>query len=121
MRIDKSKIKFVIEFPIPVNEPDGNGIIYTEESIIKAYEGVNNVPLIQYDEQGQSVVIGIVEKAEYINRTGILKGGLFCGGSNESNVLLDEENGKPIGKVLEMEIESFGFSRWNTAFMQERN
>lgn len=115
MRIDKSKIKFTIEIPIPTNEPDGNGIIYTEESIIKAYEKVNNVPLIQYDEQGRSIVIGIVEKAEYTNRTGILNGYLngyyFSGGSNESNVLLDEENGKPIGKVLEMEIKSFGFSR----------
>lgn len=49
MRCQQIEVKFRI--PVRINEPDGNGNVYTEEAIKNACIGAAGQPIIQYDEE----------------------------------------------------------------------
>ena len=57
MRVENTKVKLTI--PIPIDKPDANGIIYTEEAVEKA---VNNfgkyLPILYKDNECDEKVIG---------------------------------------------------------------
>jgi len=58
MRVENTKVKFTI--PIPINKPDCNGIIYTEEAVEKAVSNLNKYLPILYkkDTETDAVVVG---------------------------------------------------------------
>jgi hypothetical protein len=57
MRVENTKVKFTI--PIPIDKPDANGIVYTEEAVEKV---VNNfgkyLPIVYKDNKCDAKVIG---------------------------------------------------------------
>lgn len=57
MRVENTKVKITI--PIPIDKPDANGVIYTEEAVEKA---VNNfgkyLPIVYKDKECDKKVIG---------------------------------------------------------------
>lgn len=58
MRVENTKVKLTI--PIPVDKPDANGIIYTEEAVENALNNLRkNLPIV-YKENAETdeVVIG---------------------------------------------------------------
>ena len=96
-----NNIEVTIKIPINSNKPDGNGVIYTEEAIIKTCEKANNLPIITYNEKGEQIPIGIASDVEYKNGYVIIEGYVYAGGTMEM-VKLDEN------KVISMEIVGFG-------------
>ena len=57
MRVENAKVKITI--PMPIDKPDANGIVYTEEAVEKA---VNNfgkyLPIVYKDNKCDEKVIG---------------------------------------------------------------
>lgn len=66
MRVENTKIKLTI--PIPVNRPDHNGVIYTEEAIENAlYNLPTNLPILyKEDEETYAKVIGTTTGTSHI-------------------------------------------------------
>ena len=58
MRVENTKVKLTIH--IPINKPDCNGIIYTEEAVEKALNNLQkNLPIVyKKDAETDEVVIG---------------------------------------------------------------
>jgi len=58
MRVENTKVKFTI--PIPIDKPDANGIIYTEEAVENAVNNLNKHLPIVYKKSAETdeVVIG---------------------------------------------------------------
>lgn len=59
MRVKNAKVKLTI--PIPINKPDCNGIVYTEEAVEKAINNIHaNLPIIYMDNEKEidGMVIG---------------------------------------------------------------
>ena len=87
MRSNKP-IEITMKIPFPINEPDGNGAIYTKEVVEKAvqkYKG--GAPLIMIkDEIG--TVIGHIEQLELSDNCEVIAHG-FCyfGGTNEQGII----------------------------------
>jgi hypothetical protein len=52
MRVENTKIKLTI--PIPVNKPDANGIVYTEEAVEKAVNNLGKYLPILYKESAET-------------------------------------------------------------------
>lgn len=58
MRLDNIKVTF--KSKLPINEPNRNGIMYTRDAVIKAYEESRNRVLIEFSNvEGEFVPIGI--------------------------------------------------------------
>ena len=58
MRVKNTKIKLTI--PIPINEPDNNGVVYTKEAIEKAINNMNShLPILYKDNETDEKVIGM--------------------------------------------------------------
>jgi len=99
MRCENVKVR--LELPMPVNRPDCNGNIYTEEAIINAESTYKGAAII--DKTGdEDIVIGVVTNAKYskkdstVNVDGILRfGGTDCSvlktHKNEDGVLVIDE------------------------------
>ena len=103
MRCDKIRIH--AEIPVEIENgifEDGNKVKYSEEAIRKACEKADGRPSVQFDRDGNPLVIGIAEHAQW-NTKGFVEveGFLFARGTEEK-VDLNEN------VVTEMEIESFG-------------
>lgn len=106
-------IKISLEIPVKVNEPDGNGIVYTEEVIKKACEKAGSKPIMQYNGNSHEKcgfpsiparqVIGVVDKAEYRDGKILVEGRAFYGGTEEQVDIKD-------GKVVSMSITGFGIT-----------
>jgi len=102
MRCENIKVKFSI--PIPINKPDSNGNIYTEEAVINAYKNINNFPIIKFNDKGEEVVVGVANKVDYSNGIVNVEGIIYYGGTEEI-VKINDEN-----KITSFEISSFGIS-----------
>lgn len=66
MRVENTKIKLTI--PIPIDKPDANGIIYTEEAVENALNNLRkNLPIV-YKENAETdeVVIGSTTGGSHI-------------------------------------------------------
>ncbi len=102
-------INLTMKMPLPVDRPDGNGVIYTKEAfIIKAFEDAEDKPLevIHYD--GSTTVIGIVHSIEYVEDEngdyGLVSASLYHGGTCEEVDFRD-------GFVTSMRLSSIGISK----------
>ncbi len=95
-------IDITYSIPVPINEPDGNGNMYTEEAIIKACEKSEGQPIIQYNSEGKEVPIGIARTVKYSNGFIWVEGTIWYGGTSES-VLFDQQK-----QITDIKIVSFG-------------
>jgi tetrahydromethanopterin S-methyltransferase subunit F len=95
-------IKISLEIPVPLNELDKNGVVYTEEAISKSCENTKNLPIIVYDRNNQAKVVGVAEFIKYKNGIILADGRLFFGGTEEE-VFFDDSS-----RIISMEIGSFG-------------
>ena len=111
MRTDN--IKVTITIPIPYDQPDNNGNIYTKEAVEKAVNNLHKyLPLI-YKSKSEEKVIGTITgdsniatwdfENQVCNLT--LDGEIFFGGTN-SECIFDREK----GKIVNFEIVGIGFS-----------
>jgi hypothetical protein len=98
-------LKTSLEIPVPINKPDENGVIYTEEAIINACNNAENQPIIIYDDNGNSKVVGVAKNVRY-EKGNIIVDGLINYGDTEELVKFDDEN-----KIISMEIVGFGISK----------
>lgn len=98
-------IKTSLEIPVSVDKPDLNGVVYTEGAIIEACKKANNLPIIAYDSDNATRVVGVATQVTYKSGHILVDGYLNYGGTEEI-VLLDDDN-----KVTSMEIVSFGISK----------
>lgn len=109
-----TEIGITLRIPIPINSTgtgicktdcfrDDNGIVYEIEAIKDACDGIGDIPIIQYDENGQRKVIGVADKIEYEDGCLYVTGRIYAGGTNEEVVLTSTKD------VTSMEIESIGF------------
>lgn len=103
MRCNNVKVK--MSFSVPINKPDNNGVIYTEEALKNAYDNCEKVPIIMYAEDGKEVCVGVVEKAIYNDGMVEVDGVCWYGGTSET-VELDD-----VKRVSQMQITSFGITR----------
>lgn len=91
MRLDNIKVTF--KSKLPINEPDGNGVMYTREAIIKAYEEAKNRVMIEFSNvEGEFVPIGIAQELELIEEDGnmyVTGCGLIYHGGTEENVEME--------------------------------
>lgn len=97
-------IDVTLTIPVPINEPDENGNIYTEEAIKEACISAINCPLIQFDNEGNEVPIGIANDVRYSNGSIFVDAKVWYGGTNEFVEMLEDN------KITSMKINSIGFS-----------
>lgn len=81
MRTDNINIS--IKMPIPIDEPDRNGIIYSKESVIDAFKDVKGKPIVTYGKNGEEVILGYISDGYYsngvLNADGVVwNGGATC-------------------------------------------
>ena len=106
MRLENIEVTFKI--PIPVNEPDLNGVIYSKEAIRNAYKNVKNIPIEIPCNDDQFLPIGVVQEVELIENedgmyiTGI--GLIWYGGTDESAEIKD-------GKVTSFKVNCIGIAK----------
>lgn len=101
-KMRSGNIKVTFSIPISINKPDDNGIIYTEEAIIKACENANNQPIIQFNNKGEEIVIGHSNNVKYSNGFIWVEGVIYHGGTNDVVDILKA------GTVFDFKISSFG-------------
>lgn len=106
MRTDNIKITF--DMPVQFNKSDGNGVIYTKESIQNAMSTGNDNPIEIIDNNGMGTVVGIVENMTLIDSgdDGVIhiEGHLWHGGTSEEVVIEDN-------KVTSFSIRSVGITK----------
>lgn len=109
-----TEIGITLRIPVPINSDgtgickmdcfrDDNGIVYEIEAIKDACDDAENIPIIQYDENGQQKVIGVADKLVYEDGCMIVAGRIFAGGTNEDVIFTSSKD------VTSMEINSIGF------------
>ena len=99
-------IRVSMEYPLPINEPDDNGVFYTKEAIENAAKDAVDKPIEIIHDDGTSTVIGYTTEVTLTNRgTYIVKGLIYFGGTEEI-VEMDDER-----RIINMEITGFGLSR----------
>ena len=65
MRVENTKVKFTI--PIPIDKPDNNGVIYTEEAVENAANNLRtNLPIVYKDNETNTKVIGTTTGTSHI-------------------------------------------------------
>lgn len=90
MRLENIEVTF--KSKLPINEPDGNGVMYTRDAIIKAYEEAKNrdsLPIEFPNDEGKFMSIGIAKELELIEENGnmyVTGCGLIYHGGTEENV-----------------------------------
>lgn len=98
-------IRIHAEIPVEIANgvfEDGNKGKYSEEAIRKACEKADGLPILQFDRDGNPLVIGIAEHVKWNPKGFVEVEGLLFAGETEE-VVDGNEN-----VVREMEIESFG-------------
>lgn len=103
MRTEQVLVSF--KFPAKAGEPDKNGNIYTEDAISKACEDACWLPIVQLDELGEGVPVGVANKVWYENGYINVDGIAWHGGTCE-NVKLDD-----LGRISDMTITSFSICK----------
>lgn len=84
---------------------DGNGVVYSAETVRKSCENIGNLPIIQYDEHGVEKVVGIAQSIRWNPHGFIEVDGLLSFGGTSENVKFGNDD-----KVVSMELNSVGFS-----------
>lgn len=101
-------INLTMKMPLPVNRPDGNGVIYTKEAFIKAFEDAEGKPLEIIHDDGSITVVGVVHSIEYVEDKGgdygLVSASLYHGGTCEEVDFRD-------GFVTSMKLSSVGISK----------
>lgn len=91
MRLDNIKVTF--KSKLPINEPNSNGVMYTRDAVIKAYEEARNRVLIEFSNvECEFVPIGIAQELELIEEDGnmyVTGCGLIYHGGTEENVEME--------------------------------
>lgn len=102
MRTENIKVTFKI--PIPVDEPDLNGMIYSKEAI----KNVKDIPIEIPFNNGQFLPIGVAQEVELIeDENGVYITGvglIWYGGTEESAEIKD-------GKVTSFKVNSIGIAK----------
>ncbi len=97
-------IKVTFSIPVPIDEPDDNGVSFTKEAIINAVKNFKkDVPLVVgYNKNDK--LIGVIKSISYLEETNnmLADGIIFFGGTNEKAERNEE------GLVKDMEILLFG-------------
>lgn len=117
MRCENIRVR--MEIPVKVNSEgtnpcfatacfkDGNGVVYELQAIKDACTEADakNIPIIQYNDGGEPVIIGIVDAIRY-NESGFIEldGVIKFGGTSEEIVFSSTKD------VVEMTLESVGVS-----------
>lgn len=96
-------ISIECKFPLPFDEPDCNGVVYSKSAWDNVYTAVGK-PIVNTDKNGDSVIIGFITEATVVDKCLVVKGTCFHGGTSES-VCFDEDNA-----VCSVEIESVGIT-----------
>lgn len=104
MRIKNIKISGTYE--VPVNKPDGNKVIYTEEAIKKAYSNIKGKPIIIYDKDFNPIPIGYITDGFYCQGTVSFDGYIIAGGTDDSNVDFGINN-----SINSFDINAIGFDK----------
>lgn len=97
-------IKTLLEIPVPIDKPDLNNVVYTEEAVKKACQEAKGLPIIMHCPNGETKVVGVAENVRYESGHILVDGCIFYGGTEES-VLFDDDK-----KIISMEIQGFGIS-----------
>lgn len=101
-------INLIMKMPLPVSKPDCNGVVYTKEAFIKAFEDAEDKPLEIIHDDGSTTVIGVVHSIEYIKDEigdyGLVSASLYHGGTCEEVDFRD-------GFVSSMRLNSVGISK----------
>ena len=90
MRLENIEVTF--KKKLPINKPDGNGIMYTKEAIKNAYkeaQGRTGLPIEFPNDKGEFILIGSVHEIELIEDDGemyIEGSGIIYHGGTEENV-----------------------------------
>ena len=106
MRTENIEVTFKI--PIPVDKPDLNGNIYTEDAIKNAYKNVKNIPIEIPNDKGKFLPIGVCQEAELIeDENGIyIKGvGIIWHGGTEEEVGIEDN------KITSFNVTCVGFAK----------
>ena len=101
MRTKNIEVKFRI--PVPINEPDGNGVPYDTNAIKEACKDANERPMEIVKDNGEHVCIGIASKVYFIDEDNCIEvdGVIWNGGTCEQADIVDKI-------VKGMTITSFG-------------
>ena len=112
MRTDN--IKVTITIPIPYNEPDKNGNIYTKEAVEKAVDNLHkHIPIIFGDESKEKIIGTTTDDSHIVtwdfenqvcNLT--VNGEVFFGGTKSKCTV---DRGK--GTIVDFEIVGIGLSK----------
>ena len=110
MRTDN--IKVTITIPIPYEQPDKNGDIYTKEAVEKAVNNLHKHTPIIFRDEFEEKVIGttmddsLITTWDFENQVCNLtvNGKIFFGGTE---CIADIDN----GKIVDFEIVGFGLSK----------
>ena len=95
MRLEDIEVTF--KKKLPINESDGNGIMYTKEAIKNAYkeaQSCNGLPIEFPNDNGEFILIGVVHGIDLVEENGemYIKGsGIIYRGETEE---YDEVNNK---------------------------
>ena len=101
------------KMPVPINSDgtgickipcykDANGVVYEIEAVKSACAAAEDLPIVRYDDNGKTVVIGAVKSIRYENGNVEVEGTLFGGGTSEDVIFSSTKN------VVEMSIKSVG-------------
>lgn len=106
MRVTKP-IEITMRIPLPVDKPDGNGIVYPKDILEKAYNDITYCPLVfKGKENYDDVVIGVINNAKIIEENkqyyAIVSGVVWNSGTSE-RISFDKT------KISSMEIQDIGF------------
>ena len=81
-------IEITMKIPFPINEPDGNGTIYTKEVVEKAVQKYKSSAPLMMIKDDIGTVIGHIEQLELSDNYKVIAHG-FCyfGGTNEQGII----------------------------------
>ena len=105
-------IKVTFEIPIPVNERDLNGVIFSKEAIEKAYkDAIKDIPIGVYDRDNNFIPVGNVHDTELLedyrgNMCWKVSGIIFYGGTEEFIGELNYNNSQR--EVTDFRVTSIG-------------
>ena len=106
MRTDN--INITMKMPLPINNPDRNGTMYSKEAFKKGFEGAKNKPLEVLLNDGSRAAIGVIKDMSYVEDEfgdyALVNGRIMYGGTCE----YIEDLEKVSGVITSMTLTSVG-------------
>ena len=97
-------IEITMKIPFPINKPDGNGVIYTEEAVEKAVREFDGGTPLMIVKDEIFTVIGHIEKLELSDNYEVIAHGIcYFGGTCEEGNVKDNA-------IIDFRFLSFGIS-----------